>query len=252
MQLKNITDITPGTNILDIKVPAILKKKFKTGVTYIDGAMGGQGFTPSAVTLFTGEPGAGKTTMMLTLADSITKAGGIALFNTAEESLYQTKMTAERLQLKNGFYTGNSNQVPEILKLAESIISKNPAKRFTLIVDSLQCLDDGKYSNGIITSGTAIRSLRMITDFCKEHGAIGIVINQVNKQGKMSGSNKLKHMVDAHMHLSIEKKEEELKGCRVLETQKNRFGGCGYIYFLALRKKGFNIVAKVGLDETGF
>jgi len=65
----------------------------------------------------------------------------------------------------------------------------------------------------------------------------------------MSGSNKLKHMVDAHMHLSIEKKEEELKGCRVLETQKNRFGGCGHIYFLSLRKTGFKTVAKVGLDE---
>ena len=249
MKLKNITDITPGTNILDIQVPAILKQKFKSGVSYIDGALGGRGFTPSTVTLFTGEPGAGKTTMMLTLADSITKKGGVCLFNTAEESLFQTKMTADRLKLKNGFYTGNSNNVPEILELAKAIQAKNPKKRMVLIVDSLQCLDDGKYSNGVITSGTAIRALQMITDFCKETNAIGVIINQVNKQGKMSGSNKLKHMVDAHMHLSIEKKEEELKGCRVLETQKNRFGGCGHIYFLALHKTGFKTVAKVGLDE---
>ena len=245
MNLKNITEIAFGTNILNIEVPEILKKKFASGIDYIDGAIGGQGFTPSAVTLFTGEPGAGKTTMMLKLADAITKRGGVALFNTAEESLYQTSMTASRLNLKNGFLCGNTADIRELLEKSKAIIAKNPGKQFTLIVDSLQCLDDGKYSSGIKTSGTAIRCLEMITDFCKEHAAIGIVINQVNKQGKMAGSNKLKHMVDAHMHLSVEKKEKELLGCRVLETQKNRFGGCGHIYFLMLNRTGFKTVAKV-------
>ena len=245
MNLKNITEISFGTNILDIEVPEILKKKFASGIDYIDGAIGGQGFTPSAVTLFTGEPGAGKTTMMLKLADAITKRGGVALFNTAEESLYQTSMTASRLKLKNGFLCGNTADVRELLEKSKAIIAKNPGKQFALIVDSLQCLDDGKYSSGIKTSGTAIRCLELITDFCKEHAAIGIVINQVNKQGKMAGSNKLKHMVDAHMHLSVEKKDQELIGCRVLETQKNRFGGCGHVYFLLLNKTGFKTVAKV-------
>ena len=245
MNLKNVTPIAFGTNVLNIEVPEILKKKFPTGVDYIDGAIGGQGFTPSAVTLFTGEPGAGKTTMMLKLADSITRRGGVALFNTAEESLYQTSMTASRLNLKNGFLCGNTDDVRTLLKESEAVIAANPGKQFTLIVDSLQCLDDGKYSSGVKTSGTAIRCLELITDFCKQHAAIGIVINQVNKQGKMAGSNKLKHMVDAHMHLSVEKKEKELIGCRVLETQKNRFGGCGHIYFLMLSKRGFKTVAKV-------
>jgi len=245
MNLKNITPISFGTNILDIEVPEILKKKFATGVDYIDGAIGGQGFTPSAVTLFTGEPGAGKTTMMLKLADAATAKGGVALFNTAEESLYQTSMTAKRLKLKNGFLCGNTDDIRELLKQSKKIIKSNPNKQFILIVDSLQCLDDGKYGNGHKTSGTAIRCLELITDFCKEYAAIGIVINQVNKQGKMAGSNKLKHMVDAHMHLSVEKKEADLIGCRVLETQKNRFGGCGHIYFLTLNKTGFRTVAKV-------
>ena len=248
MNLKNITDIAFGTNILDIEVPEILKRKFKTGVGYVDGAIGGEGFTPSAVTLFTGEPGAGKTTMMLKIADSITKQGGVALFNTAEESLFQTSMTAKRLRLKNGFLTGNTDDVTQLLEKSKAIIEANPGKQFCLIVDSLQCLDDGKYSSGVKTSGTAIRCLELITDFCKQHAAIGIVINQVNKQGKMAGSNKLKHMVDAHMHLSIEKKEQDLIGCRVLETQKNRFGGCGHIFFLTLGRSGFKQVAKVSAN----
>ena len=61
----------------------------------------------------------------------------------------------------------------------------------------------------------------------------------------MAGSNKLKHMVDSHMHLGVEKKEQDLLGCRVLETQKNRFGGCGHIFFLNLGRSGFKLVAKV-------
>lgn len=239
------TNIAFGTNILDIEVPEHLTKKFSTGITFVDGAMGGQGFTPSSVTLFTGTPGAGKTTLMLTMADACTKKGATVLFNTAEESLYQTAMTAKRLRLRNGFLTGNSNDVNEILENARTIMEQAPGKQFVLIVDSLQCLDDGKYSSGKITNGTAIRCLEMITDFCKETGAIGMVINQVNKSGKMAGSNKLKHMIDAHMHLSVEEKDEDFKGCRVLETQKNRFGGCGHMFYLALRKTGFREVAKI-------
>lgn len=247
MNMKNVTEIAFGTNILDIEIPDFLKRKFKTGLDYFDGAMGGEGLTPSCVTLFTGEPGAGKTTMMLTLADRITKNGGVCLFNTAEESLYQTAMTAKRLRIKSGFITGNTDDVNELLDGALKIMEecKNKNKQFVMVVDSLQCLDDGKYSSGVKTSGTAIRCLQMITDFCKEHGACAIIINQVNKQGKMAGSNKLKHMVDSHMHLSVEKKENDLIGCRVLETQKNRFGGCGHIFFLNLGKIGFKMVAKV-------
>ena len=245
MNLKNISEIAFGTNILDITIPEHLKRKFATGVNYFDGALGGEGMTPSCVTLFTGTPGAGKTTMMLTMADSITKQGGICLFNTAEESLFQTAMTAKRLRLKNGFVTGNTDDINELIDGARKTMDANPGKQFVMIVDSLQCLDDGKYSSGVKTSGTAIRCLEMITNFCKETGACAVVINQVNKQGKMAGSNKLKHMVDAHMHLSVEKKEQDLLGCRVLETQKNRFGGCGHIFFLHMGKRGFKTVAKV-------
>jgi len=247
MNLKNISEIAFGTNILSIEIPEHLKRKFETGLDFFDGALGGEGLTPSCVTLFTGTPGAGKTTMMLTLADRITKNGGVCLFNTAEESLYQTAMTAKRLRIKNGFVCGNTDDVNEMIKGAREIMNDaaNAGKQFEMVVDSLQCLDDGKYSSGVKTSGTAIRCLEIITDFCKETGACAVVINQVNKQGKMAGSNKLKHMVDAHMHLSVEQKEKDLLGCRVLETQKNRFGGCGHIFFLHMGKRGFKTVAKV-------
>jgi len=249
MKLKNSTDIAFGTNISDIKIPDILRKKFKTGINYIDGAIGGEGFTPSCVTLFTGEPGSGKTTMLLGLADAVTKKGGIALFNTAEESLYQTALTYERLKLKNGFATGNSADVGKILEESRKMIEANPGKQFFLIVDSLQCLFDPKYGAGYNGgSASAVRCLTSITDFCKETNSIAIVINQVNKTGTMAGSNKLKHMVDSMMHLSVEKKDVDLMGCRVLQTVKNRFGGCGHVFFMHLGKRGFRTVAKVSAN----
>jgi len=62
-----IEEIPNGTNILDVQVPDALRKRVKSGLEYFDDALGGKGFTPSAVTLFTGTPGAGKTTMMLEL-----------------------------------------------------------------------------------------------------------------------------------------------------------------------------------------
>jgi len=240
-----IDDIPFGTSIQDIKVPDVLKKRVPTGLEYFDAVIGGEGFTPSMVTLFTGTPGCGKTTMMLTLANSLQGHGAQVVFNTAEESLHQVKMTTDRLRLRNSFMVGGLDNVAELLKGCDKVREGNPDRPFFLIVDSLQCMNDGYFKSGRITSATSERSLQMITNYAKEHACNILVIGQVTKDGKMAGSNKLKHMVDSHIHLSVEEKDEDLRGCRVLETQKNRFGGCGHIVFLNLRKTGFQEVARI-------
>ena len=244
MKLNINNDIEFGTNILDIEVPDALRKRIPSGIKYFDDAIGGKGFTPSAVTLFTGTPGAGKTTMMLELANALSVKDSIVLFNTAEESLYQLKMTVERLNLRSGFIAGQESSVPALLKQCDELREKNPNKPFFLIVDSLQTLNDGKYGDHV-NGKTAVRSLQLITDYCKQHYCNAIIIGQVTKDGKMAGSNTIKHMVDAKMSLSIETKDQDLLGCRVLQVEKNRFGGAGHIMFLSLRDKGFDEVARV-------
>ena len=234
-----------GTNVLDISVPEKLRNKVKSGLEFVDGALGGDGFTPSQVVLFTGTPGAGKTTMMLTLADRLTRAGNIVVFNTAEESLFQVKLIAERLGLKSGFSVGQETHVPTLLKKCDALRAKSPDKHFFLMVDSLQCMDDGHYGDGQINSRSAERSLELLTDWCKTNYTNALVIGQVNKSGKMAGTQKLKHMVDAMMELSVEEKDEDLRGCRVLQTVKNRFGGCGHTFYLQLEGKGFSEVARI-------
>ena len=240
-------NISFGTNILDINIPHQLRERHACGVDYIDSAFGGEGFTPSTIALFTGEPGAGKTTLMLTLADALTKSGHVCLFNTAEESLYQVKLTCERLELRSGFVAGQESYVPRLLKNCDKIRKANPGKHFFLIVDSLQTLNDGKYGEEHTNSASSVRSLQMLTDYAKEHYVNIICIGQVNKSGSMAGSQKLKHMVDAMLHLSIEKKDEDFKGYRVLETIKNRFGGSGWTFYMDLKVNGFIEVARLGV-----
>ena len=87
----------------------------------------------------------------------------------------------------------------------------------------------------------------MITDYCTKHLVNAIIIGQVNKSGQMAGSNKLKHMVDAMLSLDVERKDQDLFGCRVLTTEKNRFGGAGHIFYLNLRSNGFQEVARVSV-----
>lgn len=247
MKLKVRNDnISFGTNILDISIPSKLRERHPCGVDYIDDAFGGEGFTPSTITLFTGEPGAGKTTLMLTLADALTSQGYTCLFNTAEESLYQVKLTCERLGLDSGFVAGQEAYVPRLLENCNKLRKLKPNTPFFLVVDSLQTLNDGKYGEDHTNGSSAVRSLQMLTDYAKEHYINVITIGQVNKSGSMAGSQKLKHMVDAMIHLSIEKKDEDFKGYRVLETVKNRFGGAGWTFYLDLKKEGFTEIARLG------
>jgi len=246
-----IEEIPFGTSIQDVKVPSILKKRVRTGLGYFDCVIGGEGFTPSMVTLFTGTPGAGKTTMMLTLANSLQGTGAQVVFNTAEESLHQVKMTCDRLKIRHPFMVGGEDNVVDLLKGCDKIRNnpKYSGRPFFLIIDSLQCMNDGYFKSGRITSATSERALQLLTNYAKEHAVNVLIIGQVTKDGKMAGSNKIKHMVDSHIHLSVESKDEDLRGCRIIETLKNRFGGAGHMVFLKLRKNGFSEVLR--LSDSG-
>ena len=161
-----IEDIPFGTSIQDIEVPDILKKRVPTGLGYFDAVIGGEGFTPSMVTLFTGTHGAGKTTMMLTLANALQGRGSQVVFNTAEESLHQIKMTCDRLKLGHEFMVGGEDNVQTLLKGCDKIRKSRKYKNrpFFLIIDSLQCMNDGYFKSGRITCATNERTLSLLTN----------------------------------------------------------------------------------------
>ena len=77
--------------------------------------------------------------------------------------------------------------------------------------------------------------------------ANAIVIGQVTKDGKMAGANVLKHMVDALITLDVERKDDDLMGCRILQTEKNRFGGAAHTFWLAIRERGFQEISRMSV-----
>ena len=245
-------NIPLGTSIRAVKVPQQLKVKLPSGIEFIDDAFG-NGFTPSTVTLFTGEPGAGKTTLMLTLADSLAAQGYCVYYNTAEESLYQVAMTCERLDVQNDFYPGQETDIEKLIENCDTLRANNPNKPFFLIVDSLQTLEDNA---GGFNRNATTRCLEVLTSYAKEHYINVITICQVNKSGEMAGSQKLKHMVDSMIHLQLcDKKlmkelDCDLTGVRSLTVEKNRFGSSGWLFLLDLEETGFVEKFRYGIKNV--
>jgi len=240
LKLKEIAPF--GTRIDEIRVPAELLRRFPTGVDWLDRGLGGEGFTPSTVTMFCGESGAGKTTALLTVANGLARAGHLVVYNTAEESLFQVKRTVDRLRL-GGFHVGSETNVDQLLRKTDELRRKSPGRQCFLFVDSLQCMDDGYFETGRITSATAERSMEKIAGWAKETFSCPIVIGHVTKGGQFRGSNTLRHMVDCMMHLGIERKDEERMNLRKFEVTKNRFGGCGCLSWLRMTDRGLRTEA---------
>ena len=235
-----IRGLKQGSNILDIEVPDALRHKKKTGISWFDDALGGEGFTPSSCMMLTGGPGCGKTTMILQLADSITKMGHVALMNTGEESLYQVRLVTERLKLKHGFVPGQDTMVSDVLGHADMLRKQNPKKQVFILQDSLQTMDDGYYKNGT-TGATPQRCCELLTNWAKETYGIVIFIGQVTKGGDFAGKNGIKHAIDIHGHLFFDDdKRSETYGERLYEVQKNRFGCNGKTYVIGMDKDGLH------------
>jgi DNA repair protein RadA/Sms len=231
----SITGLPPRTNILDIQVPDHLRNRQPTKIRWVDTALCG-GLVPSQVVMLTGVPGSGKTTLTLQIADSLTRSGHVALYNTGEESLYQTRLVAERLKLKSGFLVGQDYEVTELLNKADDVIKHNPGKQVFLFHDSLQTLDDGKNRSG----NTPVRCCEMLTNWAKRPRAgnsygIVVFIGQATKSGDFAGKNTIRHMVDTHAVISYgQTVQSSIAGQRCFGISKNRFGSVGNLFPITL------------------
>jgi len=233
LQLQHNSGIAHGTNILDVEVPEVLRTRVKTGINWLDDLYNG-GLLRTMAILFTGGPGAGKTTLALQLANAFMRNGIMPLYNTCEESLYQIKMTVERLKFRHGFLCGEDRICDKIINHAET------QDVGVIIQDSLQTLIDPKYNNSSYRNNKSDqRCLEVLTDWAKETKKIVLVIGQVSKSGQFRGSMELKHAVDAHMHLSVDTDpRSDTFEKRLLELQKYRFGPAGQYFVLDMRERG--------------
>jgi len=230
------------TNILEVEIPEQMKNSIPSGNMYIDALFAGDGILPSTVALVTGTPGAGKSTLMMQLADALTGAGHIALYNGCEESLYQVRRVVNRLGLSNGFVVGYDRDVIDVVKHAESLQKANPDKKVFVFADSLQTLDvsrvKGQKGRNLSRLNVQVSATEVLTQWAKESFNAAFIIGQVTKAGEFTGKNDIKHIVDCHLHLAFHREHRRGPEERFARMEKNRFGTAGLYYNFSLDARG--------------
>ncbi|HEX7009311.1 MAG TPA: ATPase domain-containing protein, partial [Phycisphaeraceae bacterium] len=197
--------------LADVGSIALLRRP--SGLDEVDRVLGG-GWVAGSVMLLAGEPGIGKSTLLLQLADASVASGESTLYVAGEESPAQVKMRAERLGVGPAL---ELTRETDARILGEHIRERGPG---LIIVDSIQTLlaDDSGTPGSItqVRDGTAI-----LTQAAKDAGSTLVLIGHVTKQGSIAGPKVIEHMVDATLAL------ESASGFRVLRAIKNRFGPAG-------------------------
>ena len=203
--------------------------RLPSGIEEVDRVLGG-GWVPGSALLLAGEPGIGKSTLLLQLAHHATDAAKNLLYVAGEESLAQVKMRAERLGVAG---TMQLTRETDARLLAEHLRGNAPD---LVIVDSIQTLTSE--DSGTPGSLTQVRdSTALLTQAAKEVGSTLVLIGHVTKQGNIAGPKVVEHMVDATLAL------ESAAGFRVLRAIKNRFGPAGEVGVFEMSGEGMRAVA---------
>lgn len=191
------------------------------------------GLVAGSVTLLAGEPGAGKSTLCLSLALHASETVPV-LYLTAEESAVQLKERAERLGLfgKN-FSIAETNSLEEI---AATIALRKPQ---IIFVDSLQMVVSATLP-GEAGSVNMVRTIAaQLQQLSRSSGCAIIVVGHVTKDGALAGPKSLEHIVDAVYSLEADRRS----AYRLLRVYKNRYGSSGTVVVMQLGNKGFTEVA---------
>lgn len=195
-------------NLSEIK--HIEKNRLRSGFGEFDRVMGG-GIVPGSVTLLAGDPGIGKSTLLLHI---LSKIGG--LYVSGEESAEQVKLRAKRL----GISGGNIEILAEVN--LESILSnlRNVIMEKLVIIDSIQTLSSDELEGMPGSVGQVRFCAEELTRMAKSMGMPVLIIGHVTKEGTVAGPKILEHMVDTVLFLE----GERFATARILRTLKNRFG----------------------------
>jgi DNA repair protein RadA/Sms len=205
--------------------------RLATGSTELDRVMGG-GLVPGSVTLIGGDPGIGKSTLMLQAAAHFSGSGPV-LYATGEESLQQVALRARRLGLNAATARlAAATCVEDIVATAASVTAR------VLIVDSIQTM----HSDRIETAPGAVSQLRECTAelvrFAKTTGTAVLLVGHVTKEGQIAGPRVLEHMVDTVLYFESDTGSR----FRVLRSVKNRFGAANEIGVFAMVEQGLREV----------
>jgi len=220
-----ITSIDPGAT-----------RHFHTGISELDRVLGG-GLVPGSVTLLAGDPGVGKSTLLLEVVHRWASTGRRALYLSGEESAGQIRLRAER--------TGCTHD--EVFLAAESDLQTalghiEAVRPSLVVVDSVQTMSTTEV-DGVTGGVTQVRAVTTaLTSYAKAAGSDGvamILVGHVTKDGAIAGPRSLEHLVDVVLHFE----GDRASALRMVRGVKNRFGAADEVGCFLLHDNGIECVA---------
>ncbi|MDU4873347.1 MAG: DNA repair protein RadA, partial [Veillonella parvula] len=214
------------TALPDIEISSIARVSTTFGE--IDRVLGG-GIVPGALMLLGGDPGIGKSTLLLQVSQKIADTVGAVLYASGEESQLQLKLRAERLHINSErLQVIADTDLDHILEQAEAMTPS------LLVIDSIQTM----YTGDIDAAPGSVSQVRECTSrllrFCKERNIPTVIIGHVTKEGNIAGPRMLEHMVDVVLYFEGERSYQ----FRILRSIKNRFGSTSETGIFAMVEEG--------------
>ena len=209
----------------ELQIPDYIRSK--TGLNELDRVLGG-GLVHGSVVLISGEPGIGKSTLLMQISDALGQSKKV-LYVSGEESGGQLKLRAKRLGvLGHNLYILTETNIENIIEQTDKI------KPDVIIIDSIQTI----YSDEIRSAPGSITQVRecalSFINKAKMEGISMLIVGHVNKEGGIAGPKVLEHMVDAVLCFEGEK----LQSYRIIRANKNRFGSTNEIGVFEMADKG--------------
>ena len=225
----SLTDNSAAAPFADLKMPDYIRSR--TGLNELDRVLGG-GLVTGSVVLLSGEPGIGKSTLLLQICDTL-GAEKTVLYVSGEESGGQIKLRAERLHVQGSrLYILTETNVDRVLSEAKKI------KPDVIIVDSVQTM----YSDHVASAPGSISNVKEVTMSliakAKSDGISIILVGHVNKEGGIAGPKVLEHMVDAVLNFEGDRRQ----AYRIIRANKNRFGSTNEIGVFEMTDRGLKEV----------
>ncbi|MEN3045884.1 MAG: DNA repair protein RadA [Candidatus Hydrothermales bacterium] len=228
VKIKNLKEITKSKVYRFDEIEIKTKNYIETKIEEVDRVLGG-GIVEGGLYLIGGDPGIGKTTLLLKIADKISEEGKKVLFISAEESKEQIKMKAERIKVK-----GENIWISQSLDTDSIEEEIKELKPHIVVVDSIQTV----FNPSNPSSPGSVSQVRDVGSFflkiSKKENIAVFLIGHVTKTGEIAGPKTLEHMVDCVLYLEGERKE----GLRILRPFKNRFGSTEEIGIFEMREEG--------------
>ena len=189
----------------------------------------GGGLVPGSVVLVAGEPGIGKSTLLLRVAADISAADRRALYVTGEESSAQVKMRADRLGI-----SGEKLFVLQATGLEEVLAQLDSLRPTLAVVDSIQTIHDDSLDSTAGTVAQIRECTRTLMQWAKAHDVPLIVTGHVTKGGDIAGPRVLEHMVDVVLYME----GDPISAWRLLRAVKNRFGTANEVGIFEMKGRG--------------